>query len=406
MRLIKVWTHASEVLTGKGIRAKDGRHPLEDDLDRIEDGAIVIEEGGANPKILFVGKTSSIPKKYLKTKALNLKGEHCVVPGFIDCHTHLVFAGDRSVEFSDRCGGATYEEIAKRGGGIATTVKATRDATEKELFDLAVSRVKEAEHFGVRTLEIKSGYGLDEQSELKILRVIEKLRAKFQGEITIIPTFLGAHAIPKGQTRASWISEIKKSVLPKVIKQKLASACDIFVDDGYFTRDDAKELLTQAKRQGLYIKIHADELGNTESASLAADLGALSADHLLKISKAGIKAISKSNTVAVLLPGTAFYLKAAHAPARALIQAGAKVAISTDFNPGTSMTLHLPAVMTIAALYLGMTRSELFAAVTYNAASALGLQRSKGTLEVGMDAQVVKLPFRKFEDCYYRFAWR
>jgi imidazolonepropionase len=399
--MYRVITHASEILTGSGIREKDGRKPLEEDLGRIVDGALVYREGG---KIEWVGPTAELPKKYRRLRARNLKNCHAVVPGFVDCHTHLVFAGDRSDEFAARCGGATYQDIAAKGGGIVATVRATREASAKELERLAIERVREAESYGVRTLEIKSGYGLSTESELKILEVIPKLRKRFP-HLTFTSTFLGAHAFPKDRAREEYMTELLEKMLPQVKRRKLADSCDVFIDEGYYTLDEGRRILEKAKSLGLKIKVHADELGNTESAALAADLGALSADHLLRVSDHGVRKLAASDTVAVLLPGTAFYLKADHAPARKLLDAGACVALSTDFNPGTSMCLSLPAILTIAALYLGMTRAELFAAITYNGAKALGLQKRKGTLERGMDADIAVLPFPRFEEIYYRFAW-
>jgi imidazolonepropionase len=194
-------------------------------------------------------------------------------------------------------------------------------------------------------------------------------------------------------------------MLPEVASKKLADACDVFIDQGYFTVEEGQELLKKAKALRLKVKVHADELADTGSAALAAELQAMSADHLLKISNDGVEKLAASETVAVLLPGTAFYLKAPHAPARKLLAAGACVALSTDFNPGTCMCASLPTIMTIAALYLGMTRAEILAAVTYNAAKALGLEGQKGTLEPGRDADFAVLPFARFEETYYRFAW-
>ena len=298
----------------------------------------------------------------------------------------------------------SYQEIAARGGGIVSTVKATRAASEKELERLGVARLKELYSYGVRTVEIKSGYGLSRESEFKILKIIPRLQKKFP-EMTLTSTFLGAHAFPKDQAPEDYFREVVEEMLPTVAKQKLAESCDIFIDQGYFTLEQGKILLSQAKKLGLTVKVHADELVNTESAALAADLGALSADHLLQISDRGIQKLAKSETVAVLLPGTAFYLKANHAPARKLLDAGAVVALATDFNPGTCMCLSLPTIMTIAALYLGMSRAEIFAAVTHNAAKALDLADSKGTLEIGKSADFAILPFSKFEELYYRFAW-
>jgi imidazolonepropionase len=399
--MYQVIKHASEVLTGCGIRKKDGRRVQEEDLGRIPDGAVVFTKGGT---IEWVGPTSELPKRFRDLKARDLRGKRAVIPGMVDCHNHLVFAGDRSDEFAARCGGATYQEIAARGGGIVSTVRATREASIAQLERLAVSRLRELTSYGVRTVEIKSGYGLTTESECKILEVIPRLRKKFPG-LTLTATFLGAHAFPHDKPRADYLRELTEVMLPEVVRRGLADSCDVFIDEGYYTLEEGRGILEKARALGLQIKVHADELGNTESAAMASELGALSADHLLKISDDGIQKLATSQTVAVLLPGTAFYLKAPHAPARKLLDAGACVALSTDFNPGTSMCLSLPVILTISALYLGMTRSELFAAVTYNAAKALGLSGRKGTLEAGMDADVVVLPFERFEEIYYRFAW-
>lgn len=406
---LKAVIHASEVLTGAGIRAKDGRKPMDFDMGRIPDGALIYRTHKVNgqevpDKIVWVGPTSDLPKKYLKLLKKNLRGSQALIPGLIDCHTHLVFAGNRSQEFAERCAGATYEDIAARGGGINATVDATRAATLEELERLAIARVQESRSYGVRTLEIKSGYGLSLEAELKILEVIPRLRKHFP-EMTFTSTFLGAHAFPKNQTRKAYFDTLLDEILPEVARRKLADSCDVFVDRGYYTVKEAQVLLQKALKLGFKIKVHADELANTESALMAADLGALSADHLLKVSGHGIAALAKSKTVAVLLPGTAFYLKESQAPARRLIDSGAIVALSTDFNPGTCVTLSLPTIMTMAALYLNMSAAEIFAATTYNAAKALGLESCKGTLQEGMDADFVTLPFPRFEELYYRFAW-
>jgi imidazolonepropionase len=407
--MYQVITHASEILTGSGVRQKDGRHIQEDDLGRIPDGALVYRTQRKGKKevpdrVEWVGPTSALPKKWARYKTTNLKQKKAVIPGLVDCHNHLIFAGERANEFAARCGGATYEEIAKMGGGIVATVSATRAATEKQLETLAVERLKKLYACGIRTLEIKSGYGLSAESEYKILGIIPKLRARFP-EMTLTSTFLGAHAFPKDRGRSEYLKELLEVMIPQVARLKLADSCDVFIDKGYYSLEEGRRILKRAQECGLKIKIHADELGNTESATLAAEMGALSADHLLQISGKGIKSLATSQTVAVLLPGTAFYLKAHYAPARSLINAGAAVALATDFNPGTCMCLSFPAIMTISALYLGMTRAEIFAAVTYNGAKALGLSAKKGTLEPGSDADFWILPFSKFEEVYYNFAW-
>ncbi len=404
----RVIVHASEILTGVGVRKKDGRHIQEQDLGRIQDGAIVysVRKIGKNEipsKILWVGPTSDLPKKWKKTKKTNLAHRAAIVPGFVDCHNHLIFAGDRSDEFAQRCAGVSYQEIAAKGGGIRATVSATRNANPAELEALASQRLEELYAYGVRTVEVKSGYGLSFEAEKKILEIIPRLQKKYP-KMTLTATFLGAHAFPPDETRENYIHQILHTMLPEIARKKLADSCDVFVDEGYYTLAEGRRILTAARDLGLNIKIHADELANTESSALAAELGALSADHLLKISKEGIQKLAQSNTVAVLLPGTAFYLKAPYAPARELIDSGACVALATDFNPGTCMTLSLPVIMTLSALYLGMSRAEIFAAVTFNPAKALGLHKTKGTLEAGMDADFTKLPFARFEEIYYRFA--
>ncbi len=407
--MVQVLIHASEILSGAGIREKGGRRVTESDVSRIADGAVVFDTrrvmGKTVPnKILWVGESRALPAQYRRCQTRDLKRKSAIIPGMIDCHTHLVFAGDRSEEFARRCAGATYEEIAAAGGGILSTVRSTRSASVSELERTAIARVKEARGFGVRTLEIKSGYGLSHESELKILEVIHRLRKRFP-EMTFVSTYLGAHAFPPDQSPEEYVNEIVERTLPEVARRGLAEFCDVFVDTGYFTPQQGKRVLKRAIELGLGAKLHADELANTESAALAAELKASSADHLLRISDQGLSRLARSETVAVLLPGTAFYLKAPHAPARKLLDAGARVALATDFNPGSCMTLSLPSVMTIAALYLGMSRAELLAAVTYNAARALGLEERKGTIAPGMDADLTILPFAKFEETYYRFAW-
>lgn len=393
--------HASEIVTGAGVRKKDGRRIREEDLNRIPDGAIVTDA----KKILWVGRTQDLPKKYLRIrKRKNLNQKYAVLPGLIDCHTHLVFAGDRAREFSRRCAGATYEEIAQEGGGIQTTVQATREASVEQLVQTGLERLKEAYLWGVRTIEIKSGYGLDTESELKILKVIQELREKFP-QMTILSTFLGAHAVPKGKKKDQYFQIVIDEMLPKVARSKLATSCDIFVDRGYFDLQDATRLCKKAQDLGLSIKVHGDELANLEVAEWAADHGAISVDHLLKVSEKGIRALAHSQTVAVLLPSTAFYLKENYAPARALIDAGAVVALSTDFNPGTSPTLSMPLVMTLAGLYMKMTAAEIFASVTFNAAKALRLEKTHGTLEIGKSSAFWITPFKSFEEIYYRLGW-
>lgn len=307
---LRALVHASELLTGAGVRVRGGRRVTEEDLGRLEDGALVYRTRGQGKrevpgKIEWVGPTSELPRRYARVPRRDLQGRQALIPGLVDCHTHLIFAGNRSGEFAARCGGASYEEIARRGGGIVASVQATRDAPPKELERLAIERLEEAYAYGVRTLEIKSGYGLSAEAELKVLGLIPRLRRRFPA-MTLTATFLGAHAFPKDQDRKAYLRSLLEEMLPAVARRKLADTCDVFVDEGYFTPAEARKILGRARQLGLGLKLHADELGNTESAALAAELGALSADHLLCISERGIRRLARSETVAVLLPGTAF----------------------------------------------------------------------------------------------------
>ncbi len=397
---VQVFTHASFIYTGSGIVKKEGRKLNSSDVGAIEDGAIVFDE----KKILWVGKTSELPKNFQKLKARSLKNQQAVMPGLIDAHTHLVFAGSRAQEFARRSAGATYQEIANEGGGILTTVRATRQASFETLFKSALKRALIAYRLGVRTIECKSGYGLDHDTEIRCLKVVELLKEALP-QMTFVSTYLGAHAIPHDQKKSKYLDELLHRTLPEVAKRNLAEFCDVFIDDGYYTLQDGERILRTAKKLGLKIKVHADELANTESAKLAAQLGAHSADHLLKISEKGIKAIAKSKTVAGMLPGTAFYLKEPYAPARALLDEGARVSISTDFNPGSCYSLNLPLMLNLSALYLKMNSAEIFAGVTYSAAASLGLENRKGALLPGYDSDFVVLPYDRFEEMYYRMGW-
>lgn len=396
----QVFKHASFVYTGENITQKDGRHLQIADVSAIEDGAVVFD----SKKIIWVGKTSELPSKYKRIKTTDLKNKKAIMPGLIDSHTHLVFAGSRANEFARRCGGVSYQEIANEGGGILTTVKATREASVEKLFELALKRALIAYKFGVRTMECKSGYGLDHETEIKCLTVVKHLQ-KALPQMTFVSTYLGAHAIPHDQKRTHYIDDILHKTLPYVAEKKLAEFCDVFIDEGYYTLAEGERILRTAKKHGLKLKIHADELANTESAKLACKLHAHSADHLLKVSDKGIAALTVGNTVATLLPGTAFYLKESYAPARKILDAGGRVAIATDFNPGSCYSLNLPLMMNFSALYMQMNLAEIFAGVTSNAAASLGLDSRKGSVLPGFDSDFVVLPYERFEEMYYRMGW-
>ncbi len=401
--------NASVLYTGQGLRKKQGRHVEQRDLGGVENGAIVYSQkeidGHLVPdEVLWVGESTSIPAEFQSISWEDLNGKNCITPGWIDCHTHLVYGGDRSNEFAMRCAGATYEEIAKAGGGILSTLRPTREASLDTLYSQALERLNTFWRYGVRAIEIKSGYGLSHEAEIKSLEVIQRLK-KENPWCEIQATYLGAHAYPIDRKKSDYLTEILDKTLPEVSERKLADACDVFIDEGFFSLEEGKKILEKAKSLGLKIKLHGDELANTNSTALACELGALSVDHLLRISKENIRKLSDSETVGVLLPATSFFIKEPYAPARKLIDSGARIALSTDSNPGSSMCLSLPFVMTLAGLYYQLSCAEILCGVTFNAAKALGWEERLGTLEKGKKALYTVLPFESFEQCYYQMGW-
>jgi imidazolonepropionase len=311
-------------------------------------------------------------------------------PGFIDCHTHAVFGGPRLDDQERRALGVDYKAIAAAGGGILQSVRDVRSRPEAELEALTRSRLETLMAHGATTIEVKSGYGLELEAELKQLRVIQRLGEQLP--VTLIPTFLGAHEVPPEyrDKRAEYVQLICEEMLPAVARERLARCCDVFCEPGVFTVPESRQILTAARRQGFAVKLHADELEGSGGAELAAELGALSADHLAAISDPGIRALAASTTVAVLLPATMIFLgKRSQAPARRLIDAGAAVALASDFNPGTSPTVSLPLVMTLGVSQLGLRHAEVVTAVTVNAAAALGLAQGRGQIAAGCVADLV-----------------
>lgn len=326
----------------------------------------------------------------------------CATPGLVDPHTHAVFAGNRLSEFLARARGEKYT-----GGGILTTVAATRAATEGELVRLAKPRLLRMLAQGVTTVEVKSGYGLTLADELKMLRAVRKLAEEVP--LTLVPTFLGAHAFPPDVPRAEYLRLLVEEMIPAVAQEGLARFCDVFCDRGFYTVEEARAILETARRHGLALKIHADELEQVGAAELAGELGTTSADHLLHVSERGIEALARAGTVATLLPGTAFVLNEPYPPARKLIEAGVPVALGTDFNPGSCPLASLPFVMGLAILKLGMTPEEVLTAATLNAAAALGLSQEIGSLEVGKKADLVVWDAQTFGEIPYwlgqNLAW-
>lgn len=378
--------NAAQLVTCSGNEAKKGLEMGE--LGVIENGTIVIEEG----VITQVGKTDEVLKTVNEDnfQVIDAKGK-AVLPGFVDSHTHFVFGGDRAEEFSWRLQGVDYMEIMERGGGILSTVKATRNETEEVLHEKGFERLTSMMSFGITTVEGKSGYGLDTETELKQLRVMKKINGHHP--MDVVTTYMGAHAVPteyKGQ-EDRMIEDIIQHVLPQVQKEGLAEFCDVFTEKNVFSIQQSRKLLTAAAAMGFKLKIHADEIVPLGGAELAAEVGAVSADHLLQVSEKGMKSLADKKVVATLLPGTAFSLKASYAPARALMNAGCAVALASDFNPGSCHTESIPLIIALATLYMGMTPEETVTALTLNGAAAIGREKEVGSLDVGKKGDVVIL---------------
>ncbi len=369
-------------------------------LGVIPDGAVLIESG----KIAWVGASSEIA-------AMNLSGDverldasdKIVMPGLIDSHTHTIFAGDRADEFEMRLQGKTYLEIAQAGGGILKTVSATRNASAAELMALTRERLHRMRGYGVTTVEVKSGYGLDFESELKCLNVLRDLQTD-SPPVDIIPTYMGAHDIPpeyQGQVDA-YVDVICTEQIPAVAAQKLAVFCDVFCERGYFDVPQTRKILETARKHGLKLKVHAEEFCTLGGAELAGELQAASADHLLNISDAGIAALKAGGTVATLLPGTAFFLRIReYAPAEKLLAAGVPVALATDFNPGSCAIDNLQLIMQLSCLQMNMQPVDVIKAVTIHAAQALDVQHDRGSLSVGKRADVAVFDLPNYSALFY-----
>ncbi len=393
----KHYKNFSQIITLTNAHNKDGRNLAPEDLSIIENASIIFDD----KEILWVGPSSNLPSEFSDLKPEDFTGK-ILLPGIVDSHTHLVFAGDRSKEYAMRLNGASYEEIAAAGGGILNTVSATKDASFDELYELGKKRIEKIHQHGVQTIEIKSGYGLTFESEELISRVIHKLKQDFCGKVQIINTFLAAHAIPVGDTSQNYIKNTCIPLMQKLASESIIDFVDIFHEQNYFTEQDTKSLFDAAQELKLKIKIHADELNDNDGASIAVDYSAFSADHLLCISDKNIKKMANSNTVASLLPGTALFLGKPLAPARKMLDAGCKVAIASDYNPGSCHFDNLPLLTAISSKLLNMNIAELTAAITLNAAAALGLEK-QGAIITGHRPIFTILDFNSIDQFYYNW---
>jgi len=373
------------------------------DLDVLTNAAVLIEGG----RIARVGPYAELRRAIGGERGSGggvevVEVSGVLFPGFVDCHTHAVFGGPRLDDHERRALGADYRSIAAAGGGILESVRDVRGRSEAELLALAKARLDALLRHGSTTIEVKSGYGLDLETELKQLRVV---RALAQAQpATLVPTFLGAHEIPPEyrDRRADYVRRVCEEGIPAVVREGLAACCDVFCEPGVFTTPEARAILTAARQHGLALKLHADELEGSGGAELAVELGALSADHLAAVSETGIKALGASATVAVLLPATMLFLgRTRQAPARRLLDAGAALALATDFNPGSSPTVSLPLVMALGVAQLGLRYTEAVLAVTVNAAGALGLAGERGQIAPGFVADLVQCDVSDWREVAY-----
>ena len=381
-----LFLNASQVVTCAGMpRARRGAEML--DARVLTDTAVAIQ----GDKIVAVGSQSELQRAFADAIQIDC-ARGVLTPGLIDSHTHGIFGKPRFEEQEQRASGLGYMEIAKRGGGIHSSVKDLRSRDEDELFHLALPRIKRLAAHGTTTVELKSGYGLTLFDEIKSLRVIQRLQHALP--IRIVATFLGAHEIPleyraAPRTRDEYVALLVHEMIPLVAKEKLAIFADIFCEPGIYTLDESRKILSAARAHGLKLKLHADELEPSGAAELAAELGATSADHLAAISEGGIKALASSETVATLLPGTMLFLgKQKQAPARDLSRRRTPIALATDFNPGTSPTVNFPLMLTLAVSQLHLSVAEAVIAATVNGAAALGLAAETGQIAPGFSADL------------------
>jgi imidazolonepropionase len=414
----QTWVEADLIISGAGellTCAQNGVAPdARNTLGVIADGAVAAREG----RVVWVGKGEALKEEVRLMRGgqtIDADGR-VVMPALVECHAHLAFAGDRADEFQMRVAGATYQQVAEAGGGIMSTVHATRAASDEALRALTRRRLDHFLRFGVMTVEAKSGYGLSLEQEIRLLEVYRDVGAAHA--VDVVPTLLAAHSVPVeyADRPEDYLKMVVKKMIPSVAKHKLANYCDAFCEHGAFSVDQCRRVLEAGKEHGLMPKLHADQLSYMGGTELGAELGAVSVDHLDHISDAAIEALAapaggKRVPVAVLLPGATFFLgEGGYAPARRLLEAGARVALSTDLNPGSSPTTNLWLMATMGCSQLRMTAEEVIRAITIEAAAALALDHEVGSLEVGKKADILVLDHTRYAEIPYRYGmnpvWR
>lgn len=387
-QLVTVAAHGQKVKTGADMRT----------IGIIPNAGVLIQNGVVTA--VTPGEHTAIPHDI---DILDAEGR-AVLPGFVDSHTHTVFAGSRENEFAMRAEGRSYQEIAEAGGGILSTMRATREATKKDLYRQAERRLNLMMRSGTTTVEIKSGYGLSPESEMKMLEVINDLKRDHYA--TIVATFLGAHAFPPEykEDQKGYVDRLCDFMLPYIAEKKLATFVDVFCEKGYFDLRFTEQILLEAKRHGLIPKLHADQLNAIGATELGAKHNAISVDHLEKTTAEGITALKNSHTIATVLPGCSLFLNHPYAPARALIDAGIPVALATDFNPGSQMCSSMQMMLTLACTQMRMTPEEAITAATLNGAAALGLSHEIGSIEIGKQADVVLYDAKDYRTIPYHYG--
>ncbi|MEE9288863.1 MAG: imidazolonepropionase [Bacteroidota bacterium] len=370
------------------------------DLGIIENGTLLVRDG----RIAWLGRAADFSMAVDATMDIIDASGRILLPGFVDSHTHLLFAGSREQEFALRTEGSTYRQIAEIGGGILSTVTSVRGTSKKDLKKLARKRLAEMMRVGTTTVEVKSGYGLDFDNEVKMLEAVNELRK--EELINVVPTLLGAHALPieYRDRRSQYLQLIVGQLIPYVGRKKLAEYCDVFCDEGYFTTEESEWILQEGKKFEMRPKVHADEFTASGGAELAGRVGAVSADHLEHVSETGIQQLAEREVVGTLLPGVSFFLGHSYAPARKLIEAGVPVALATDFNPGSCMCYSMPLMMTIACTHMGMTPEEAITASTLNAAAAVSRSHELGSIEIGKRGDLILLDIPDYRFLPYHFG--
>ncbi|WP_458413310.1 imidazolonepropionase [Schinkia sp. CFF1] len=395
--------NANEVITLKGSSSAPLKGKKMKELHIIKNGSVWLENG----EIKAVGKDEELIQQFQgrleEATIINSEGK-IVLPGLVDPHTHLVYAGSRENEFTMRLNGSSYMEIMDAGGGIYATTLATREASFEQLYNESKKRLDTLLQHGVTTVEVKSGYGLTVESEIKQLEVAKKLNQTHS--IDLVSTFMGAHAIPAEYKKIpdQFVDLITKEMIPKVAEGKLAEFNDVFCESGVFTPEQSRKILLAGLQYGLLPKIHADEMEAYGGAELAAEIGSISADHLLKASEEGLKKMAEKGVIGVLLPGTAFFLMEKYANGRKMIDLGVPVALATDCNPGSSPTVSMPFIMNLGCLQMGMTPEEVITAATINAAHAIRCGHEIGSIEVGKKADLLMLDVSNYMQLQYHYG--